>query len=240
MQLAWIGFLWLPGVLQAAGLVVLIVAELAVPAWAEFRGEATNWHPEHIVERYGSFTIIVLGVVIIAVTAAIQTSIAAGGLTSGLLVTAAAGLVLVFALWWSYFKHSAAEHLRLSQRRAMAWGYGHFLIFAAVAALGAGLQVVIDTLNNTGQVSQLFAALTVAIPVAVFLLVLGALGRTGGERLVSLPSVTLTAALVVLTAWAVQVASLPLTLTAMALLVVLLLIYQLAVSRFKRSVTADP
>ena len=36
-------------------------AELAVPVLAERAGPMTSWHPEHIAERYGLFTLIVLG-----------------------------------------------------------------------------------------------------------------------------------------------------------------------------------
>ncbi|MCW2929091.1 MAG: low temperature requirement protein [Actinomycetia bacterium] len=66
VQLCWIGWLALPRPAQEAGFVVLVAAELAVPAWAEFRGQATPWHPGHITERYGGFTIIVPGEVIAA------------------------------------------------------------------------------------------------------------------------------------------------------------------------------
>ena len=43
--------------------------ELAIPIWAERAGRPTPWHPEHIAERYGLFTIIVLGECVLASTA---------------------------------------------------------------------------------------------------------------------------------------------------------------------------
>ena len=46
---------------------VLAAAELAVPLWAEAAGR-TSWHPGHIAERYGLFTIIVLGESLLAPT----------------------------------------------------------------------------------------------------------------------------------------------------------------------------
>jgi low temperature requirement protein LtrA len=39
---------------------MLVVAELGVLIFAE-RTSHTTWHPQHIAERYGLFTIIVLG-----------------------------------------------------------------------------------------------------------------------------------------------------------------------------------
>ena len=40
----------------------------AVPVWAERAGRRRRWHPDHIAERYGLFTIIVLGESILAAT----------------------------------------------------------------------------------------------------------------------------------------------------------------------------
>jgi low temperature requirement protein LtrA len=123
------------------------------------------------------------------------------------------GLVLLFALWWSYFDRSAAEGLRTSPRSAFGWGYWHLLVFASLAAVGAGLQVVAETLDQHGHLSDQAAALTLAVPVALFLVTLGLLHswvyRYRGERAVARSSVT--ALLVVLAA--VATPPLPLALT---------------------------
>ena len=50
-----------------------VVAELAVPVWAE-RTATTTWHPHHIAERYGLFTLIVLGESVAAATLAIKSA----------------------------------------------------------------------------------------------------------------------------------------------------------------------
>ena len=52
----------------------------------------TPWHPAHIAERYGLFTIIVLGECVAAVAVAVQTSLASGGATGNLVVTGLAVL----------------------------------------------------------------------------------------------------------------------------------------------------
>jgi len=117
LQLGWIGWLFLPTPARVAGFLVLVAGELAVPAWAEFAGRPTPWHPGHITERYGGFTIIVLGEVIAAIAAAAQAAVDHSRATPGLVTAAAAGLLLVFALWWLYFKHSAAEEIRQSRPR---------------------------------------------------------------------------------------------------------------------------
>src|SRR5215469_10808750 len=182
VQACWIGWLFLPRLAHLSGYVVLVAAELAVPAWAEFGGRRTPWHPGHITERYGGFTIIVLGEVVAAIAAAVQEAVDSSQASPGLLTVAAAGLLLVFALWWSYFKHSAAEEIRQSLPWTFAWALCHYFIFAAVAALGAGLQVAIGTLLHDTRVTPAFAGFAVAIPVAIYIVVLALLGtRSDGE-----------------------------------------------------------
>ena len=206
---------------------MLVAAELSVPAWAEFTGRATPWHPGHIGERYGLFTIIVLGEVVSAIATAVQSVLSQRGASLGLLTTAVAGLLLVFALWWSYFKHSATKHIRLSLRWTFVWAFGHYLIFAAVAALGAGLQVVVDTLSDTAQVTSLFAAFTVAIPVAMFLIVLGLLNTRMSSEPTATALTLLTAVLVLAAAATIRILPLPLSIMIMTVLVALLLAYHL-------------
>jgi low temperature requirement protein LtrA len=130
-----------------------------------------------------------------------------------LAVVDTSGLVLLFALWWSYFDRPAAEGLRASPRSAFGWGYWHLLVFASLAAVGAGLQVVAETVDHHGSLSDRAAAITLAVPVALFLVVLGVLHswvyRYRGERAVARFAVT--ALLVVLAA--VATPPLPLAVT---------------------------
>ena len=232
VQLAWIGRLWLTGLPGLASFAVLVAAELAVPAWAEFRGQATPWHPGHISERYGLFTIIVLGEVIAAIAAAVQTALSHSQVSAALLIIAAAGLGLVFALWWSYFKHSATEQIRESLPWTFVWAFAHYLIFASVAALGAGLQVTVGTLDHHAGVTPLFAAFTVAIPVATFIVVLGLLGAHAGSERFGIRLTLLTAVLILAGAAAAPILTLPASIVIMAGLVVLLLAYHLDAARY--------
>jgi hypothetical protein len=56
-----------------------------------------------------------------------------------------------------------------SQSRAFAWGYGHFPIWAAAAAVGAGLSVAIDQIIGKTAIGAVGAGASVAIPVAIYL-----------------------------------------------------------------------
>jgi low temperature requirement protein LtrA len=213
LQLGWIALLATPLSWRGPGFLLLAGLELAVPVWAERSTQPTAWHPDHIAERYGLFTLIVLGECVLAATTAVQAAVGTGGLSPSLVVVAAGGLVLLFALWWSYFDRPAAEGLRTSPRSAFGWGYWHLLVFASLAAVGAGLQVVAETVDHHGRLSGQAAALTLAVPVAMFLVILGLLHswvyRYRGERAVARFSVT--ALLVILAA--VATPPLPLALT---------------------------
>ena len=135
-QVGWIGLLLFPRLLPW-GFAVMVVCEVLVPVWAE-RAGGTAWHPHHIAERYGLFTIIVLGESILAGAAAFQTAFEQRAANLELYSSAFGGLVIVFALWWLYFAKPAGPILEATEE-GFVWGYGHYLVFASAAALGAGL-----------------------------------------------------------------------------------------------------
>lgn len=202
VQAGWLVRLALGHPWDYAGFAVLVLAELAVPVWAEFRGTPTRWHPGHITERYGLFTIIVLGEVILATLTGVQAAIGDHGISVPLLLIVVGGLVLVFTLWWIYFSGEGSGFATL--RTALAWGYGHYFVFAAVAALGAGLDAAIDAAEHATPVSAVTAAVAVAAPVVVFMLVLAwlhRLTRTGsiGHALLVMAGAVVTALLVLTT-----------------------------------------
>jgi low temperature requirement protein LtrA len=169
VQVAWLLRLLLPEDWQLVAFLVLVVAELAVPIWAErAEGGPTTFHPHHIVERYGLFTLIVLGETVSAATLAFRGALDEGGHETGsLLSLAVAGLLIVFALWWIYFDRSA-HNLLSTLRGSMMWGYGHYFIFAAAAAVGAGLSVAVDHATSTVEISNTLNGYAVAVPVAVY------------------------------------------------------------------------
>src|SRR3954464_4041537 len=127
VQVAWVLRLLLPSDLAFAMFFVLALVEVLVPLWAE-RPRQTTWHPEHIAERYGLFTIIVLGECILAATNAVQSALTSGGFSGELLVLSAAALVVVFGLWWAYFQDPVDEVLREHPDLSFIWGYSHYFV----------------------------------------------------------------------------------------------------------------
>ena len=170
------GWLLVPHRAQLWVFLVLAAGELAVPIWAEAAGR-TSWNPRHIAERYGLFTIIVLGRGGRRRRAWRSKPPSTRGRGSPRLAT-----------WWSVacsrcFRCGGStstcpsEEIVVAVRRAFAkrlngafaWGYGHFVIFASVAATGAGLAVAVDQVTHHSGLTKLEAAFTLTVPVCTYL-----------------------------------------------------------------------
>lgn len=154
VQLAWIGFLvaansgWLVGVSMWGAIFFLWLCELATPVWAE-RAGGTPWHAHHIAERFGLLFIIVLGECVLGATNAVANMWQVQGWTFDLALLGFGSTLLIFCMWWMYFLLPSADALHHHRKRAWGWGYGHYFLFAAVTAVGSGLEVVADALKDT-------------------------------------------------------------------------------------------
>ncbi len=145
-QMLWLARLALPMAWSLPTYFLLMALELYIPVWAAKIGH-TPWHAHHISERYGLFTIIVLGECVLGGTNAVAGVIAAQGWTLDVALVGLGATSLVLALWWVYFLLPNADALHHHRERAFNWGYGHFVVFSALAALGAFLEVVADQLK---------------------------------------------------------------------------------------------
>jgi low temperature requirement protein LtrA len=154
----------------------LIGLEMAGPFIAQRRKGGTPWHAHHIAERYGLLVIITLGEGIIGTVASINAVVhGSAGWTVDAAVVAFAGIGLTFATWWTYFAIPWAEVLALHRERSFTWGYGHIVIFASLAAIGAGLHVAASYLEHDTTIGPTGTVLSTAIPVTVYLLALYAI-----------------------------------------------------------------
>jgi low temperature requirement protein LtrA len=174
-QVGWIAlvFLELPIVTTFVLMAVLLAVELAGPAIAERRHGGTPWHAEHIAERYGLLVIITLGEGIIGGVALLNAVVHGDeGWTVDAALVAIAGVGLTFGCWWMYFAIPWAAALQAPGRRAFTWGYGHIFIFAGLAAMGGGLHVAALYLEHETEIGAVGTVLSVAIPVALFVVAL--------------------------------------------------------------------
>jgi low temperature requirement protein LtrA len=161
----------LPSPAGLVSFVTLAAAELAVPRWAE-RAGPTAWHPHHIAERHGLFTLILFGESVLAVSNGVRAALEGTEVGGSLIVIAASGLVLLFALWWLYFLFPAGQGLSDRRDASFLWGYGHYGVFAALAALGAGLEVAVEQTGHRLAASPLAICYAVAVPTVAFVVLL--------------------------------------------------------------------
>jgi low temperature requirement protein LtrA len=135
---------------------------------------------------------------VLAATTGVQASLHSRGLSATLITIALGGLVIIFALWWLYFLEPAGDGLEEKRSLSYLWGYGHYGIFGALAALGAGLEVAVESAGHHLEIPDTVAASAVAVPVGAFLILLWAVHAPLVSRLVIQPALILPAAVVVL------------------------------------------
>jgi low temperature requirement protein LtrA len=236
VQVFWILRLFLPHSVQPAMHVVMVAAELAVPLLAE-RRSTTPWHPHHITERYGLFTLIVLGESLLASANAIIEALHDHEALAPLVSISVMTLLVSGAMWWIYFwppHHTAIRGFAQSIR----YGYTHYFVFAAAAAFSAGIEVQIDVLTGHSELGETAASFTVTVPVAVFVFGIWWIAlRENADRVVNI-AVPLGAALVLLD----PVTPIPVLLPALVLVavVVVLVIHPPVVSEGRREPASRP
>ncbi|GAA1646043.1 low temperature requirement protein A [Kribbella alba] len=173
-QVGWVllAFLQLPvWVFFVAGF-PFFVLELAGPVLAE-RRSPTPWHAHHIAERHGLLLLITLGEGVLGTVTALNALVhGEHGWTFEAALLAVAGIGLTFGLWWMYFAVPWGDVLRRHRDRSRPWELGHFLLFGSVAATGAGLHVAAYFLEGSATLSPTETVLTVAIPVAIYVVTL--------------------------------------------------------------------
>ena len=143
----WIISLWVPApwkfALWAAGLLI----DFSAPFIVAKAQRQLPPHAEHLPERFGLFTIIVLGEAVIAVVNGVSDM--DWGINSA--ATATLGFIAAFGRWWLYFENAldgALEKARNTGRILIAqvWLYGHLPLVVGLAAAGIGVEhMVIST-----------------------------------------------------------------------------------------------
>lgn len=129
---------------------------------------------EHLPERFGLFTIILLGESVAAVMHGMESQ---ETWSPSAAISAFTGLGLAFGYWWWYFDgaHGASERHVTSSRKTLlfqVWSYAHLPLYLSVAVLGVGVEHVIslapgahlhreDAWIVTGAAATLMTALTI-------------------------------------------------------------------------------
>jgi low temperature requirement protein LtrA len=169
-QLAWIltATVELPIAVNVCALLAVAGAELAAPVVIEARLGKLPWNAGHIAERFNLLTLITIGEVVAATTAAVDAVVREQGWTAAAVLVIASGLALAAAMWWAYFLIPSRSVLSRLPERTMLWRYAHLPIFGAIAAVGAGLRVTAAAAQERSA-SLLEIALCLAVPLACVL-----------------------------------------------------------------------
>ncbi|MFW2340701.1 MAG: low temperature requirement protein A [Acidimicrobiia bacterium] len=127
---------------------------------------------ESMVERFGLFTIIVLGEVVVGVVNGLsEVDRTAEAIATGLL-----GLMLGFGFWWTYFDYVGRRMPRDHRPSWGRWMIGHLPVAMAIAAAGAAM---VSLVEHAGDVRAPYAtAWLLSGSVAVLLVALISLMRS--------------------------------------------------------------
>lgn len=136
--------LWLTGAstepLRWVAWGLALVLDLASPWLVARHTAAVPPHPEHLPERFGLFTIILLGEGMAAVVHALDHG---EHLHLFSLTAALVGAALSFLLWLLYFQRVKGQSERhivdgVGGGRLRLWAYGHVPLYMGIASLAAG------------------------------------------------------------------------------------------------------
>jgi low temperature requirement protein LtrA len=119
--------------------------DLGTPALAVRHTAVIPPDPAHLPERFGLFTIILLGESVVAVMHGMESQ---EYWTASAASAAFLGMAMTFAIWWWYFQRAAGgaeQHVR-SKRDAVrfhVWTYAHLPLYVGIAVAAAGVQRII-------------------------------------------------------------------------------------------------
>jgi low temperature requirement protein LtrA len=136
----WLVSLTLPQGVRPWVWAAALAVDLVTPWMAERAAAERTFDVSHIPERYGLFTIIVLGEAIIAVAR----SMSEVQWTPEAVTAAVAGFAIAVVIWWAYFAHPHAELLERGRLASFIWGYGHIFVWMGIAITGVGIELAIE------------------------------------------------------------------------------------------------
>jgi low temperature requirement protein LtrA len=127
---------------------------------------------EHLPERFGLFTIILIGEAMVGVMRGMESQ---PTWTREAAISAFLSMTAVFALWWGYFDGSGATRQRALRsdadvRRFHVWTYAHLPLYLGVLVFGAGLHHTITVAGvshlhgeEVGLLTSALALTTIAL-----------------------------------------------------------------------------
>jgi low temperature requirement protein LtrA len=114
--------------------------DLGTPWLAVRHSAAAPIDAAHLPERFGLFTLILLGESVVAVMQGMESQ---EDWTPAAAVSAFVGMGISFLIWWWYFDGVSAEQPVQTRRDAVrfhVWSYAHFPLYLGIVVAGVGVQ----------------------------------------------------------------------------------------------------
>lgn len=168
----WMIAIFLPDFYWVAWLVAIIFEALWWARPASDMEEVENWGPDthHMLERFGIFTIIVLGEAFVKVLDDAQ------GTTLGIdqILFGMSALVVLYTLWWLYFSDAADRLFDItSNLKLSSWSWGHFFLATSLVAFGVAVKKLFaETISYADQTVTDEYRLLLMAAVGIFLVAL--------------------------------------------------------------------
>ncbi len=147
----WIVSIWVPGptkyVLWAIGLAI----QLYTPYRVREIQKKVPLSVSHLPERFGLFTILVLGESLVAIVGALSHGHWEFALTVGGIL----GVLVASAIWWLYFDNQEGRVVRRREGQLKAWQptvwiYSHLPLVIAITSMGIGLEFIVAQETDSG------------------------------------------------------------------------------------------
>jgi low temperature requirement protein LtrA len=161
----------------------------------------------HLPERFGLFTLILLGESLVAVMQGIESQ---AGWTATAALTAFFGMAILFVIWWWYFDEISSEQsvrTRDDAVRFHIWSYAHLPLYLGIVIAGVGIQraVTAATHQNIDAVQSLIVTTAVAAVMAAMI----AMRKSSAHRPIGESTTDSTSGLLVLATLAIGVMARP-------------------------------
>ncbi len=169
-----------PGKYLVWAAAVVVNAAISGPV-AYARARAVPQQVSHMPERFGLFTIVVLGEAVLAVV----NGLAATSWNPAAVATVVAGFVVAASVWWVYFDQfddaaidRARRGGRTAQVRSFAYGYGHLVVYAAIVGFGVAVELSAEAAAE-GEAAVPLLGAALAVLIGGFVIISSGIGRHG-------------------------------------------------------------
>ena len=148
-----------------------VVVELTLPFLGRSAVSRTRRSPSHLSERYGLFTLVVLGESLLGPVEAARGAPAPPALVAGVIAVAVTG-----CLWWAYFSTDEPHPAFTADfARLQVFSLGHLPLTLAVALIGTGGALLVEGAAHEGGAPSTVGRVCLYGGCAVFLLAAAAI-----------------------------------------------------------------